>query len=87
MKIFDNVPVPPRANSGKTKYPFADLGVGQSLFIEIGEGEDHTKALNRVAGNVSRYRRTLLVDTVKFSVRLAPHPESGDQTVGVWRTA
>lgn len=87
MKIYTDIPVPARANIGKSKYPLADLEVGHSLFVETKAGESVEAAAKRVAGSVARYRRAQVVDTIKFAVRTTTHPETGAGCVGVWRTA
>ena len=91
MRIFDNIPAPQPNRAGRPNgVDFGILGTGQCVFFPITEGEDTTKAVDRVKGQVSRWRRA---DDArkgyKFTVSLAAIPEDplGAQGVGVWRTA
>lgn len=87
VAIYDDIPVPPRKHRSGSKCPFGELEVGQSIFFSLKEGEETSKAISRLAGSASRYRRSQEIDTVKYVVRAAKHPETGADVVGVWRTA
>ncbi len=80
ITIEDDIPLPPIVRTHTTfKYPFADMRVGQSFAIPIGEeGVDRLEQRLRTA----TYRYTKQEGgTVRFTVRAL------DNEVRVWRTA
>ena len=87
-QIYDDIPVPPRKVRTAARQVFELLEVGQSLYFHPKTPDEPIeKTASRVMGAVSRYRRAQPINTLKFAVRIAPHPVSGDQAVGVWRVA
>lgn len=86
-KIFNDIPVPPRKVRTSKVQDFDQLEVGQSIYFEPKADEPAEKAAGRISGSVARFRRAQPIDTLKFAVRVCPHPETGAQVVGVWRTA
>ena len=87
-KIYDDIPVPPRKVRTAARQVFELLEVGQSLYFHPKTADEPIeKTASRVMGAVSRYRRAQPIDTLKFAVRICPHPGTGDPAVGVWRLA
>lgn len=94
MKIFDNIPAPQSRSGGRpAEFDLSPLNVGQVAFIPIAEGTDAKKALDRVKGQVTRWRKSPNHKDAranhKFTVALGVPPDDamGTQHVGVWRTA
>lgn len=95
MKIFDNIPVPSTANRGgrPSDFDLTPLGVNQTAYIAIPDGVAPEKMLERVKGQVSRWRKSPQHKEAraqhKFAVALDVPPDDalGTQHVGVWRTA
>lgn len=82
--LFDDIEMPKRVSRGpSSKYPFAEMSAGQSFYVVPNEGETLEKALKRMAGNAARARKSL--GDRKFAVRMANHPSTLEQCVGVWR--
>ena len=73
MKIDNHVPIPKYApKHGSAKYPFREMEVGDSFFIERKEDVHRAKAAARMMAN-----RTRLVFTMRRE----------DNGVRIWRTA
>lgn len=95
MKIFDNIPAPQTANRGgrPSDFDLTPLHVEQVAFIAIPDGVEAEKMLERVKGQVSRWRKSPAHKEAranhKFTVALGVPPDDalGTQHVGVWRTA
>lgn len=78
-KIEMGVPIPPRKTKRKgSKYPFADLKINESFFIEAADDEPVVKVMRRIVTTIGRISKTL---GVRFTVR------SYDNGVRVWRVA
>jgi hypothetical protein len=80
FKIEAGIPLPPPARGGgrPTKYPFADMVVGQSFQVDIPEG----KTPKQVAQMVSNSAQNWVTRTdakISFSVRVIDA-----KTVRVW---
>lgn len=91
--IFDNIPVPEIKHRGGrpvTEPEFAKLTPGQSLFVNIGEGETGEKIRDRIKGQIARWKKANEGrKTVTFVVaeHAIPNDPLGAVGVGVWRTA
>ena len=72
MKIEKNIPIPESA--GESKYPFKDMEVGDSVFVE---GQTSQGAAMMSAKNIERRYG------VKFSAR--KRTEDGVDGVRIWR--
>jgi hypothetical protein len=81
--IFDNVELPKTERAGfgprTSKYPFAQLEVGQCLRID--EAELPKNKISAIRGAVFQFKKTK-APTSKFAVRQFP---DGSGAVGVWR--
>lgn len=91
-KIYVGIPVPPRKVRSGNKNSFDQLAVGASIYFDpkldtTGLPEDIEKTASRIMGSVARFRRSQGSETLKFAVRVCAHPDTGEQVVGVWRTA
>lgn len=95
MKIFDNIPAPTTASRGgrPSDFDLSPLSPGQVAFIAIAAGVEPAKMVERVKGQVSRWRKSPAHKDAranhKFTVALGVPPDDamGTQHVGVWRTA
>jgi hypothetical protein len=91
MRIFDNIPAPQPVRAGRPAgVNFGLLGTGQSAFFAIPDGQAAEKVVERVKGQIARWRKTdEAFKNHKFTVAVALIPEDplGAQGVGVWRTA
>lgn len=91
-RIYDNIPVPVKNPTGRpaSATDFGVLGPSQCLFVTIPEDAEAAKVLNKVKGQVARWRKasTGRAD-FKFTVAISALPDDpmGTQAVGVWRTA
>lgn len=88
IQLFDNIQAPAQKRGAPgNKYPFADMQVGQSFFVEIGEAEPE-KVADRMKGSGARWRKLTGATDTKFTVAVTTHPEDvTKEVVGVWRTA
>jgi hypothetical protein len=90
-RIYDNIPVPAtRAGRPNSATDFGVLGTGQCLFVPIADGVVADKVLDRVRGQVARWRKADESRSgFKFTIAVAAIPDDplGAQGVGVWRTA
>lgn len=77
-RIEHGVPLPPPANSlpGKTKYPFAEMGVGDSVLFHTPGGRQDASKYGSAAYNYSR------ATGKKFAVRRVDKV-----TTRVWRVS
>lgn len=100
IQILKGVPMPAIGHKqAGSKYPLADMEVGDSFFVEQSEmiwGDNPTKFRNRVNQSVRnfaiRVNKGVIDDENRkqFSVVLMTETASGTYTagdVGVWRTA
>lgn len=95
MKIYDNIPAPATAGRGgrPSDFDLSPLGVGQVAFLPIAAGLTAEKALERVKGQVARWRKSPAHKDAranhKFTVALSVPPDDpmGTQHVGIWRDA
>lgn len=83
ITIDTNVPMPTSSGAGApSKYPFADMEVGESFFIEGGGIGSSSKVLrNRLTGACARAAKAM--PGKKFSLRM--RNEDGTEGVRVWR--
>jgi hypothetical protein len=70
-----------RPQGSKKKYNFADLDVGDMLFVPLIEGEDHNTAQNKISSAAAGWGKRR---DRKFATRLIK--KDGRQGIGVWRT-
>lgn len=79
FSIEKNIPIPLKQTRG-SKYPFADMEVGDSFFIP-------ELSLGSVSGNVSKNARALGIKMETRPVR-EKDPDTGKEVDGVrvWRT-
>lgn len=83
-QIYTDAPLPARKTSaGSAKYPFAELKVNGSFFVELEKGETRKGVLSRLSANARRYAKEN--EGVKFAFRTS-HPDCLTDCVGVWRT-
>lgn len=91
--IFNDIPAPTLVRRGGrpvTEPDFAKLNPGQSLFVNIGEGETGEKIRDRIKGQIARWRKANEGrKTVQFVIAEHPIPNDplGTVGVGIWRTA
>lgn len=87
MTVYSNIPVPKTRVRGPRgmRYPADKLEVGQAFFADIADGEEPKSVIKRLNSVAQRARKA--DKAKKFAVRLAPHPDTAVQCVGVWRTA
>ena len=87
-KIFDNIPAPVmKRGAPGNKYPFADLHIGQSFFVNL-DGDATEKVADRLKSAAARWRKVSERQEVKFTVAPTQHPDDVTvEVVGVWRIA
>jgi hypothetical protein len=57
-KVEKGVPVPPASvRAGGTKYPWPDMGVGDSFVVPVPAGEQFERVRNRVRNNWDHWRK------------------------------
>tara|TARA_R100001244_G_C5063176_1_gene109391 strand:- start:128 stop:409 length:282 start_codon:yes stop_codon:yes gene_type:complete len=88
FEIEDDIPVPPDFHTGLRKYPFAEMKVGQSIFLAPEYEDESVKRLgNRVAQARQSYQKKMakLKTPVQFTQRI----DTKDETLGyrVWRVS
>lgn len=93
--LQDNIPAPEARRAGRpgagSKYPFADMAVGQSFF-EPTYGTDETpladvqrEAVERIRGAANRWRKASEHKSHQFRVDV--YSDGTHQFVGCWRVA
>lgn len=93
MKIYDNIPAPKVTGGRPVEFDLSPISVGQVAFVAIAEGVTPEKMVERVKGQVNRWRKTPAHKDAraghKFTVALGTPPDDpmGAQHVGIWRTA
>ena len=91
MKIINSVEAPKPTKGGRPGgNDFSGIPVGGAGYLNIPEGVEAGKFLDRVKGQVTRWKKAdESRSAMKFTVALAVAPDDalGTQTVGVFRTA
>ena len=77
MRIARALDMPVRTRNRASKYPFADLNVGDAIVIPVDEVTDATA--NRLRSSAHRYTVNN-ANSHKYAIRKLP-----DGAVGVWR--
>lgn len=80
--VLVGIPVPPAVKVGRPRitYPFADMAVGGSFFVPIGES-DSKAVMNRLRTATRRWRIESGSDYMEFRIAVAKH----NTEIGVWR--
>ena len=93
--LQDNIPAPEARRAGRpgagSKYPFADMAVGQSFF-ETTVGTEETpladvqrEAVERIRAAANRWRKTS--DSKARQFRVDVYSDGTNHFVGCWRVA
>lgn len=78
-QIEKGIPLPPRSrSSGYSKYPFADMQLGDSFVISLNPGESIDQLRFRANSALAKARKTT---NAQFSSRTV------DGGIRIWRTA
>lgn len=95
-QLHDNIPAPEARRAGRpgvgSKYPFAEMAVGQSFFEAVtpAEGQQLADAqrdvIERLRGAANRWRKTVGNKAVQFRVDVYAGA-NGEPLVGCWRVA
>jgi hypothetical protein len=86
FNLDDHVPIPTDFHTTGTKYPFEEMGIGQSFFISPEYEDESVKRLgNRIAQARQSYQKRLAKqgNEVRFTQRL--WTEDGIAGYRVWR--
>lgn len=84
--IHKNIPAPIR-RTGRVAavFPFADLAVGDSFFVPVGESKPKTLK-TRLQLSAGRWRKASGMTNVRFTFNESTDPMTGQPSMGVWRT-
>lgn len=86
FKIKSNVPTPQAQRKGRgSKYPFDVMGVGDSFFVPLGEGQTAAHLTTRLKVAIFRWRNKHDLRQITFNVQEHADPDTCEPAVGVWR--
>lgn len=94
-EIKHGIPAPEVRAAGRptSKYPFGNMLVGTSFFVDVQPGEEVASVVARLRSNVNRWKKsTSAPESASFRVahylvdgKPELNPLTGFQQVGVWR--
>lgn len=96
-EIKHGIPAPEVRNAGRpiSKYPFGQMLVGTSFFVDVKADEDVPSVVARLRSNVNRWKKSSNApESTTFRVAHylnaddntpVLNPMTGSQQVGVWR--
>lgn len=79
--IEKGIPMPPQRRTRRSRYPFADMGVGDCFTVLLKDGDDLDLLARRITSAANGWRASSGNKDRRFSVRRV----AGD-AVRVWRT-